>query len=55
MFQNQGVDFDTRMEQTQGLRVIQLLRLTANENVEKMAKFKVKTTIDVYSPKNWNF
>ena len=39
------------MEYIQSLGGIQLRRLTANENVEKMAKFILETTFQVYSPK----
>ena len=35
MFQTQGLIYYTRMEWTQGLGGVQLLRLTANKNVER--------------------
>ena len=41
------------MEDTQYLDEIQLLRLTANENLEKMAEFEVQTIFGVQSPNDW--
>ena len=47
MFQTQSLVYDTRMEQTQGLGQIQLLRLTANKNVVKLAKAIAETAFEV--------
>ena len=43
------------MDWSHGLGGNQLLRLTANQNVKKIVKFVVKTTVEVYSPKDWEF
>ena len=47
MFWTQALVYVTRMKKTQRLGGNQLLRLTANENIEKMAKFIVETTFEV--------
>ena len=52
MFQSQCLVYDTRMEYTQGLSGIHVLRLTANEYVKGRLKIRVETTFEVYSTKD---
>ena len=43
------------MEKTQYLGGIKLLRLKANGNIGKIAKFTDETTFEVLSPEVWQF
>ena len=52
MFQTEDLVYDTRREQTECLGGIQLLKVTANENVKKIGRFIVETTFEIWSPKD---